>query len=139
VQGARPRFYFDVASPWCWVAGERVNHELGVVPEWVPVLARAPVEVDRAAVERAAARAELPELRWPDPFPFDSEMALLAATYAKKIGKVAAFSLAAFRQAYAGGRALDEETVLIAGAAAEIHPAALLKGITLRSVREALE
>jgi 2-hydroxychromene-2-carboxylate isomerase len=50
-----------------------------------------------------------------------------------------AFSLAAFRQEFAGGRDLGEEnTVLIAAAACEMHPAALLKGIRLRSVHDAL-
>jgi 2-hydroxychromene-2-carboxylate isomerase len=50
-----------------------------------------------------------------------------------------AFSLAAFRQAYAGGRDLgDDDTVLIAGAACEMHPSALLKGMGMRSTEEAL-
>ncbi len=54
---------------------------------------------------------------------------MLAATYAKRIGRAVAFSLAAFRQAFAGGRDLaDQDTILIAGAACEMHPTALLKG-----------
>jgi predicted DsbA family dithiol-disulfide isomerase len=65
---------------------------------------------------------------------------MLAATYAKRIGKGVAFSLAAFRQAFAGGRDLsDRDTILIAGAACEMHPSALLKAIELRSVAEALD
>ena len=60
---------------------------------------------------------------------------MLVATYAKRIGRAVAFSLAAFRQAFAGGRDLgDESTVLIAAAACEMHPTAVLKGIGLRSV-----
>ena len=48
---------------------------------------------------------------------------MLAATYAKQFGRAVAFSLAAFRQAFAGGRDLgDEITVLIAAAACEMHP-----------------
>ena len=67
-------------------------------------------------------------------------MAMLTATYAKQIGRTVAFSLAAFRQAFAGGRDLgDENTVLIAAAACEMHPAAVLKGIQLRSTAAALE
>ena len=51
-----------------------------------------------------------------------------AATYAKQIGRTVAFSLAAFRQAYAGGRSLgDPDNVLIAAAACEMHPRAVLK------------
>ena len=57
---------------------------------------------------------------------------MLAATYAKRIGRAVAFSLAAFRQTFAGGRDLgDENTILIAGAACEMHPTALRKGIEL--------
>jgi 2-hydroxychromene-2-carboxylate isomerase len=64
---------------------------------------------------------------------------MLAATYAKRIGRAVAFSLAAFRQAFAAGRDLgDTDTVVLAGAACEMHPAALLKGIELRSTADAL-
>ena len=46
-----------------------------------------------------------------------------AATYAKQIGRTVAFALAAFRQAFAGGRALAEpDNVVIAAAACEMHP-----------------
>lgn len=65
---------------------------------------------------------------------------MLAATYAKKVGRGVAFSLAAFRQEFAGGRDIgDENTVLIAGAACEMHPVALTKGIELRSTAQALQ
>ena len=65
---------------------------------------------------------------------------MLAATYAKRIGRAVAFSLAAFRQTFAGGRDLgDENTTLIAGAACEMHPTALRKGIDLASTRTALQ
>ena len=60
-----------------------------------------------------------------------------AATYAKQIGRGVAFSLAAFRQAFAGGRDLGErDNVLIAAAACEMHPRALLKGAGLGSIAE---
>jgi 2-hydroxychromene-2-carboxylate isomerase len=95
-------------------------------------------EVDRAAVERAAAGQGLPGVRWPEPFPFDSELAMRAATFAKQTGRAVAFSLAAMRQAFAAGRDLStEESVLIAAAACELHPRAVLKGIETASVREA--
>ena len=57
---------------------------------------------------------------------------MLVATYAKQIGRAVAFSLAAFRQAFAGGRDLsDPDNVLIAAAACEMHPAAVIKGARL--------
>ena len=118
-----------------------MNHALGAVPEWVPVhLPGAADGVDRAAVETAAAEHGLPAPRWPDPFPFDSRTAMLAATFAKQSGRAVAFSLAAMRQAFAAGRDLGEtDNVLLAGAACELHPRALLKGIELRSVRDELD
>jgi 2-hydroxychromene-2-carboxylate isomerase len=116
-----------------------VNAALGTVPEWVPVLGPRE-DVDRAAVERAAAGAGLGAVRWPEPFPFDSRTAMLAATFAKQSGRAVAYSLAAMRQAFAAGRDLSvTDNVLIAAAACELHPRALLKGIELRSVRDALE
>ena len=61
------------------------------------------------------------------------------ATYAKSIGRTVPFVQAAFRQAFAGGHSLeDPDFVLIAAAACEMHPAAVLKGAELRSVGEQL-
>jgi 2-hydroxychromene-2-carboxylate isomerase len=71
---------------------------------------------------------------------FDSVLAMRAATYAKGTGRAVAFSLAAFRQAWCGGRELDDpDNVAIAGAACELHPKALVKGAELRATRDALE
>jgi 2-hydroxychromene-2-carboxylate isomerase len=144
---AQARFYYDFASPEAYLAAEQVNAALGDVPEWVPVAIGPPafrcaeeIAAYREDVERRARKAGLQALRWPDPFPGESEWALLAATYAKQIGRAVAFSLAAFRQAYAGGRDLSErDNVLIAAAACEMHPAAVIKGVELRSTRERLE
>lgn len=94
----------------------------------------------REDVERAARAQGVQPLVWPDPFPSDSEWAMLVATYAKQIGRAVAFSLAAFRQAFAAGRDLSErDNVLIAAAACEMHPAAVVKGAELRGTRERLE
>jgi 2-hydroxychromene-2-carboxylate isomerase len=136
-------FLYDVGSPWCWLAGERVAHTLGEVPVWQPVLgAGLPGNIagaDRTAVEAAAAVQGLPPPRWPEPWPFDSELAMLAATFAKQTGRAVAFSLAAMRQAFAGGRDLSvPENVLIAAAACELHPRAVLKGVETATVRDAL-
>ena len=63
-----------------------------------------------AGVERTALQRGLQPLRWPDPFPFDATLAMHVATYAKQIGRTVPFAQAAFRQAFAGGRALDRPT-----------------------------
>ncbi len=96
-------------------------------------------QVFRADVQRRAEELRLQPLRWPEPFPFDSALAMRVATYAKSIGRVVPFAQAAFRQAFAAGRSLaDPDTVLIAAAACEMHPHAVLRGAELRSVREQL-
>ena len=115
-----------------------------VATPWVPVLARelqppATPPIDRDDFAARAERAGLQPVRWPEPFPFDSELAMQAATYARSIGRVVAFSLAAFRQAFAGGRALSsEDAVVIAGSGCEMHPKALLTGCRTRGTRNAL-
>jgi 2-hydroxychromene-2-carboxylate isomerase len=92
-------------------------------------------DVFRVNVARRASEFGLQPLRWPCPFPFDSTLAMRAATYAKSIGRTVPFAQAAFRQAFAGGRSLGEpDNVLIAAAACEMHPAAVLKGAELASV-----
>jgi len=144
---AGPRFLFDLANPLCWLVAERVLQVMPVATEWVPVHVpvtafRCAAEVDafKEDVERRARALGLQRVRWPDPFPFDSAFAMRAATYAKATGRTVAFTLAAFRQAYCGGRALDDpDSVLIAAAACELHPQAVLKGAGLRSTATALE
>ena len=139
---AQSIFFYDLGSPDCYLMAEQLLGG-GGVPEFEPVLASdvgaSLAGVDRASVERRAGELGLQHVRWPHPWPPDTQTAMLAATYAKRIGRGVAFSVAAFRQAFAGGRDLSqEETVLIAGAACEIHPQALLKGIALRSTAQAL-
>jgi 2-hydroxychromene-2-carboxylate isomerase len=156
-------FYFDLGSPVAYLAAERAVSVLPAAVDWRPVLARElpggegfeglPGGEDvegfgcrgnepafRAEIERAAARQGVQPLVWPDEFPFDSELAMRVAVYARGLGKVAAFALAAFRQAFAGGRSLaEEDNVLIAAAACEMHPRAVLVGARSRGVAERLQ
>jgi 2-hydroxychromene-2-carboxylate isomerase len=146
-------FYFDLASPLAYLAAERVLHALPGPAEWQPVLAaelgggkrlhafgcESERDVFRSEIARRAQELGLQPLRWPEPFPFDSALAMRAATYAKSIGRTVPFAQAAFRQAFAGGRDLAQiDNVLIAAAACEMHPAAVTRGAELRSVAEQL-
>jgi 2-hydroxychromene-2-carboxylate isomerase len=136
---AQPTFYYDLGSPACYLLAERVMGDLQVVPEWEPVLGAqlglSEPEPGLRELIQAVAEQGLQPLRLPARWPPDTERAMLAATFAKHIGRAVAFSQAAFRQAFAGGRDLgDDGTVLIAAAACEMHPTAVLKGIGLRSV-----
>ncbi len=146
-------FYFDLASPSAYLAAERIQQVLGehggMRIVWQPVLARglpgtrsldASSAELRSAIELRAARQGALPVRWPQEFPFDSEHAMLVATYAKSIGRATAFAQAAFRQAFAAGRSLaDPDSVLIAAAACELHPAAVVRGAGLASVRQQLD
>jgi 2-hydroxychromene-2-carboxylate isomerase len=142
----QPVFYYDLGSPRCYVLGETIMSALPMVPEWEPVLAsqitgsEQQAERDCEEVERLVVELGLQPLRWPTRWPPETHTAMLAATYAKKVGRGVAFSLAAFRQEFAGGRDIgDANTVLIAGAACEMHPLALTKGIELKSTSQALQ
>jgi 2-hydroxychromene-2-carboxylate isomerase len=150
-------FYFDLGSPLAYLAAERILHVFSNPPtpvEWQPVLAsglpgpsafdgfRCQEEQDifRDGIARHAEELGLQPLRWPTEFPFDSALAMRAATYAKSIGRTVPFAQAAFRQAFAGGRSLGAaDNVLIAAAACEMHPAAVLKGAGLASVHAQLD
>ncbi len=125
---------------------------LPVPAEWQPVLAaelrteapavsaqRPEQDAFRAEIARRADELGLQPLRWPDPFPFDSALAMRVATYAKSIGRTVPFAQAAFRQAFAGGRSLEHpDSVLIAAAACEMHPTAVLAAAERRGVAEEL-
>jgi 2-hydroxychromene-2-carboxylate isomerase len=146
VPSPTPAFYFDLASPEAYLAAEQALHIFAAAPEpveWLPILAaelpgHTPPAADAAFREGIAARAaelHLQPMRWPELFPFNSSLAMRVATYAKSIGRTVPFVQAAFRQCYAGGRSLqDEDSVVIAAAACEMHPKAVLQGAGLKSV-----
>ncbi len=155
---ARATFYFDLGSPYSYLAAERVSAlftEAGLEqPEWVPVLlgglfqrfdrgswSQTPARGEGIAeVERRAAAYGLPPLVWPDPWPANYLMAMRAATFAKQTGRTVAFALAAFRQAFAAGRDLsDPDNVTIAAAACEMHPRALLKAVQTEIIKNGLK
>jgi 2-hydroxychromene-2-carboxylate isomerase len=154
---SRPVFYYDLGSPYAYLAAERVNslfvEAVGEPPEWRPVLLGALFKrfdrdswangPDRASgmeeVERRASSYGLPPIRWPEPFPGDTLVAMRAATHAKELGRAVAFSLAAFRQAFAGGRDLtDPDNVVVAAAATELHPRAVIAAVERDSVKRTL-
>src|SRR4029453_10789653 len=83
----------------------------------------------------------LPKVVYPEGWPIEnySLNPVRAAIYAKESGRVVSFSLACFRQVFAAGRDMsDVDNPLIAAAACELHPNAVLKGIETRSVKDKL-
>ena len=152
----RPVFYYDLNSPYAWLAAERIHEVLPEPPMWKPIAfafilrhaGRTPwslgpeKEAGMAEIERRAEERGLPALRWPEGWPREtySVPAMRAATFAAEIGKAAAFSLAAFRQQFNAGRGLnDVDNIALAGAACEIHPNALLPALERDAVKERLK
>ena len=151
----RPVFYYELNSPYSWLAAERINTTLPEPPVWKPisyghVIKHTGVEpwsfkADRRTnmeeIERRARERKLQEVRWPEGWPIQTPTikALRAATFAMEIGKGVAFSLAAFRQEFNAGRSLaDVDTILLAGAACELHPDAIIKAIERDSIKRRL-
>jgi 2-hydroxychromene-2-carboxylate isomerase len=157
VEAERPHFFYDLGSPYSYLAAERVSGlfaEAGLEsPEWQPILlgglfkrfdrdswANGPGRAEGIAeIERRASAYGLPPVRWPDPWPGNTLYAMRVAVYAKQIGRAVSFSLAAFRQAFAAGRDLTEpDSVLLAAAAAEMHPRAVVASADRDSVKGGL-
>ena len=149
----QPVFYLDLGSPYAYLAAERIHNVLPVVPVWQPILLGGiwqqtggqswavtdERDAGMAEVERRAGEYNLMPIRWPSEWPTDTLQAMRAASFAASIGRAVAFSLAAFRQAFAGGKDLsDVDNVLIAAAACELHPNALLKAIQTQSTKDKL-
>jgi 2-hydroxychromene-2-carboxylate isomerase len=155
----RALFYYDFSSPYSYLAAERISSlfaEAGAEqPIWQPIsfghliatIGKTPwslgpeKEEGKAEVERRAAERGLPPVRWPPGWPREtySLLPLRAAVYAGHSGRLVSFTLAAFRQAFAAGRELSgPDHVLLAAAACELHPKAVLKGIDTRAVKESL-
>ena len=150
----QPTFYYDLGSPYAWLAAERVHRVLPVVPVWQPILLggiwqqsggrswgiAAERDAGMREVERRADEYGLLPVRWPTDWPTNTLKAMRVALFAQQTGRAVAFSLAAFRQAFNAGKDLgDLDNVLIAAAACELHPNAVLKAIDLQSTKDRLK
>ena len=150
-------FYYDLGSPFAYISAERISRLFADAelpqPEWQPILLGGLfARFDRSSwaeteargegmreVERRAEAERLQPIRWPDPWPGNTLHAMRVATYAKSIGRTVSFTLAAFRQAFAGGRDLsDPDNVAIAAAACELHPNAIAKAAASDSIKRRL-
>jgi 2-hydroxychromene-2-carboxylate isomerase len=122
-----PVLYFDVGSPYSFLAVERAERVFGELPELRPVLlgglfklgGRASWGVGDPAlreagmleVESRATAYDLPAIRWPKPWPGDYLTAMRVATWAQTQGACAAFAYAAGRRLFLRGcdLSLDEQ------------------------------
>ena len=125
-------FYFDLGSPFAYLAAERLREVLPAPVAWQPVSLRALVkltgrsswalgdpelrQVGMAEVERRACLYGLPSLRWPDPWPSNYLMAMRAATFAYRAGRGDEFAACAFRSAFQEGNDLSVPANVLAAA-----------------------
>ena len=148
-----PLLFYDLGSPYAYLAVERAERVLGAPPELRPVLLGAIFAVrghgswsatlrrkaGMAEVERRAAAYGLPPLRWPEDWPPNTLAAMRAAVWADREGRGAPFARAAFRRAFADGADLADPRVLAGIATAVgLDGAALAGAIAARDVKDDL-
>lgn len=118
----RPTFYFDLASPYTYLAAERADRMFSRL-EWCPALSDALQgelrigEEERAAITRRASLLGLP-IVWPICAPLPVVGAMRVASLACELGVGAPFVLAASRLVYCGGFDIDEPEILAEASAA---------------------
>lgn len=129
----RPVLFFDLGSPYAYLACERAASVLGVAPDLCPIVL-GPIFAVRgfdswgrgegraentAEVERRARVYGLPPMAWPAQWPVNTLHAMRMAVWAVERGRGAAFARAAFRAGFVDGADLRDHAVLArcAGAA----------------------
>jgi 2-hydroxychromene-2-carboxylate isomerase len=122
----RVTFYFDLGSPYAYLAAERLDTFLPGGVEWRPVLLGGLFKLagrsswalgdyrrrqaGMAEIERRARGYALPPMRWPDPWPSDYLVAMRAATFMFSSAGDASgreFALQAFRNQFQRGTDLS--------------------------------
>jgi 2-hydroxychromene-2-carboxylate isomerase len=122
-----PTLYYDLASPYAYLAFARAADVLGAPPTLQPVLVGAIFahrgygswahtetrEENVAEVERRAAAYGLPPITWPPSWPPNSLRAMRATVWAEQAHAAGeAFSRAAFHAAFAESQDLGEVATL---------------------------
>ena len=131
---ASATFYFDVGSPYAYLAAERVANVFPAPIRWQPVLlgglfrltGRSSWALDdyrrrqagMAEIERRARGYGLPPILWPDPWPTDYLAAMRVVTWAFAVGRGHELVTRLFRDAFQRGRELSSEAQVLAGASA---------------------
>jgi len=133
VGDGRPTFYYDLSSPYAYLAALRVDELLPAAPDWQPIafgalireLGKVPWSLrpdTRAAgvaeIEGRARERGLPAVRWPDGWP-DASYSLIplrAVLHAFDRGRGRELTLELYRVAFAEGTALNDLDVVAAAA-----------------------
>lgn len=126
-------FYFDVGSPYAYLAAERIDRVLSEPVRWQPVLLGGLFrltgrsswalgdyrrrQAGMAEIERRARGYGMPPIVWPDPWPTDYLAAMRLVTWAFGAGRGREVAGEAFRDAFQRGRELSIEAHVLAVAA----------------------
>jgi 2-hydroxychromene-2-carboxylate isomerase len=156
----RSAFYFDIGSPYAYLAAQRLPTVLPGPLRWQPVLLGGlfkltgrsswalgdPERRQRgmAEIERRASASGLPPMRWPDPWPADYLVLMRAATFAFTIDMGHEFAHAAWRRAFQQGVELSDpanvlELAAEIGLSHEELAAAVANPDVKRALRDATE
>jgi 2-hydroxychromene-2-carboxylate isomerase len=134
--------YFDLGSPYAYLALSRAESVLGVRPVLQPVLlgaifarrgfgswAHTEAREGRVAeLEQRARRYGLPPLRWPAGWPGNGLVAMRCATWAHDQGRGEAFARAVFERQFVEGRDIADLEMLLACASDARLDAETLRG-----------
>jgi 2-hydroxychromene-2-carboxylate isomerase len=118
--------YYDLASPYAYLAVARAERVLGERPRLEPVLVGAIFQwrgrgswaltdqrdAGEAEIERRARRYGLPPMSWPRGWPINSLAAMRAAVVAERQGKSYAFADAVFEREFARGADVSDPALL---------------------------
>jgi 2-hydroxychromene-2-carboxylate isomerase len=145
--------YFDLGSPYAYLALSRAESVLGLRPELQPVLlgaifarrgfgswARTEAREGRVAeIEQRARRYGLPPVRWPIGWPGDGLVAMRCATWACERGRGEAFARAVFERQFVEGEDIaDLEMLLACARDAELDAEALRGELGRSAVKDSL-
>lgn len=125
-------FYFDVGSPYAYLAAERLHAVLPDPVHWQPVLLGGLFKLTgrsswalgdyrrrqagMAGIERRARGYGLRPIMWPDPWPTNYLGAMRAVTWAFQVGRGHELAMELFRDAFQRGRELSIEAYVLAAA-----------------------
>lgn len=148
-------FYFDVGSPYAYLASERLGRLLPEPVRWQPVLLGGLFrltgrsswalgdyrrrQAGMAEIERRTRGYGLPPMRWPDPWPSDYLLAMRAVQFAFAEGVGPEFAVRAFRDAFQRGVDLSiAANVYAVGRAVGLDPPVLEAGVRDPAVKAEL-
>ena len=118
--------YYDLASPYAYLAVARAADVLGEEPRLQPVLVGAIFgwrgrgswaltdqrDAGEQEIERRAARYGLPQMVWPRGWPINSLAPMRAAVYAERQGVGPEFARAAFEREFTRGEDISDPALL---------------------------